>query len=175
MNHNRGAFPPPFCFLFEKPSSSSALAPFPLSVNDACFFSSVVSVLSLRDVSSFSSSDSEESEPERLSSRSVLSVQYRSMNFTQSSRYSWAAYLQLIFRTRHRRLDSGREVSVLGCNDGSRTSGGSSAPICLRKRGHTENRLGHRRGFRMMSRAVSRSLVRRGVRRLLRQAPRHRL
>ena len=80
MNHKRGAFPLALRFLFEKPSSSSALAPFPLSANVACFLSSVVSVVCLRDVSSSSSSESEESEPERLSSRSVLSVQYGYVN-----------------------------------------------------------------------------------------------
>lgn len=66
LNHKRGGFPDPrFRFVMATISS-----PFSSAEILACFRRRVVRVVSFR-VSSSSSSESSESEPERLSSRSV--------------------------------------------------------------------------------------------------------
>jgi hypothetical protein len=66
-NQNNGGFPdPPFRFVGAKSSAPSMF----VDEIAACFFNSALRVVSFRAPPSSSSSESDESEPERLSSRS---------------------------------------------------------------------------------------------------------
>lgn len=66
VNHRRGGLPEPRFFLGEKPPSS------PLLFGDiaACFLSKELNVVSFLTAPISSSSDSDDSEPDKLSSRS---------------------------------------------------------------------------------------------------------
>jgi len=67
VNQSRGAFPEPRFLILRLVSSSSGLFEAAML---ACFFSSALSVVSFRALPFSSSSESDESDPERLSSRS---------------------------------------------------------------------------------------------------------
>ena len=67
VNQNKGGFPDPrFCFLGTKSSASPSFA----EEIAACFFNNALRVVSFRASPSSSSSESDELEPDRLSSRS---------------------------------------------------------------------------------------------------------
>lgn len=67
VNQRMGALPGPRCRILKLVSSSSE---FPAAAIFACFLSKELKVVSLRPLPSSSSSESDESDPDKLSSRS---------------------------------------------------------------------------------------------------------